>query len=152
MGTSQNRNAPSSFVLVGKEGLGAFSYGTPILRHSHICNSKIPPATPQGGWKAFNQNCSLSSWPGAHCWQVDERVPASWFSFANPASVYFWLTVMTKIVRRLRNAIQLPCSHVDVASASAIASWLCDRASTEEGRSGCSARWRSAVLRCRWLL
>ena len=58
MGTSQNRNAPSSFVLVGKEGLGAFSYGTPILRHSHICNSKIPPATPQGGWKGLTKTAA----------------------------------------------------------------------------------------------
>ena len=36
MGMSQNRNAPSSLFLIKKEGLGAFSYGTPILRHSHI--------------------------------------------------------------------------------------------------------------------
>ena len=32
----QIRNAPSSLFLVKKEKLGAFNYGTPILRHSHI--------------------------------------------------------------------------------------------------------------------
>ena len=36
MGMSQIRNAPSSLFLVKKEKLGAFNYGTPILRHSHI--------------------------------------------------------------------------------------------------------------------
>ena len=33
---SQNRSAPSSLFLVRKEGLGALSYGAPILRHSHM--------------------------------------------------------------------------------------------------------------------
>jgi hypothetical protein len=36
MGMSQIRNAPSSLFLVKKEKLGAFNYGIPILRHSHI--------------------------------------------------------------------------------------------------------------------
>ena len=32
---SQIRSAPSSLFFSKKEGLGALSYGTPILRHSH---------------------------------------------------------------------------------------------------------------------
>ena len=33
---SQIRSAPSSLLLVKKNGLGALSYGTPILRHPHL--------------------------------------------------------------------------------------------------------------------
>ena len=73
MGMSQNRNAPSSLFLVKKEGLGAFSYGTPILRHSHMLGSEmrlsLESCWPNTKWFCFCWLTYAWLWDAAFTWK-----------------------------------------------------------------------------------